>query len=122
MEPEELLKPRYEVIADYPNTYYDIGDIVYSGKDDCDEFFRTFPAIFSHLPWWAKRQKSFLPEYVKCIQTPDQKIMPGMVLKITDWFSENCGRFDGGICVLETNCFLPATEQDYTSYIKSKTP
>lgn len=48
---EELLRPRYKVIADYPNSDYEIGQIIINESDYCTRY----PAIFKPLAWWQGR-------------------------------------------------------------------
>lgn len=71
---EELLKPRYKVIADYPNSRFKLDEILtqwignnYSGED---KYFvisnvEKFPHIFSKLQWWEDREIEDLPQYLK---------------------------------------------------------
>jgi len=85
MTAEELMKPRYEVIADYPNSPYQIGDIVQADSgmtsmhitsfDYTDEFgdnvvqhthvpplvFDQFPVLFRKLNWWEHRNIEDMP-------------------------------------------------------------
>lgn len=115
---EQLLQPRYEVIADYPfMNQYDvfIGKIYSHDWDNKQaringDAFSTldlskYPHLFRKLEWWEKRDIKDMPEYVKCIKTPDQKHFPDVVYKV-----------DNSI-VLNTNCYLPATEQEYTLFL-----
>ena len=141
---EELLKPRFKVIAPYPDSPFKVGDILrlhprsfknptstqrWTTKPELPEFdapiilghVDRFPALFQPLQWWEERAVEDLPEYVECARTPDQEIMPGDVLKIREWFCGTCGRTthkgdDHAVCVLDNNCFLPATLADYTAY------
>ena len=65
MTPEELLKPRYKVIATYPNCYWSVGKILTMDKDEhfeisSDEFYDinyidAFPHLFKRLEWWEDR-------------------------------------------------------------------
>lgn len=68
---EELLAPRFLVIADYPNSIFKVGKILsgdYEGRIYCDPNsckYSDFPHLFQKLYWFEKRDKSELPEYIK---------------------------------------------------------
>lgn len=88
MSVEELLKPRYKVIADYPFSVFP-KDLVFElnildarkhlaeqeyymiYKENCysESLINKYPAIFKKLEWWEDRKESDMPEYVKF---PDQ--------------------------------------------------
>lgn len=76
MTNEELLVPRYLVIADYPaNCSHKVGSIFSdNGKSMvtdqngrplfiCD--WDKFPHIFKPIAWYEKREEKDMPEYVK---------------------------------------------------------
>ena len=95
MTKEELLKPRYKVIADYPQHYFKgedkdneykfiEGDILAYGKVNnsmtyrrigrcgymsvgipCESNPELYPKIFRKLEWWEEREEKDMPEYVK---------------------------------------------------------
>jgi hypothetical protein len=132
MTPEQLLAPRFEVIADYPSSQLRIGDILTQsvnggyfegGKDDhgcpiqiLETDIYSCTSIFKPLQWWERREASEMPEYYK--------------------YSGNHGvfktsfRINGDIVMLNFSptetipvnlayC-LPATKSEYDQYIKSK--
>lgn len=63
----ELLKPRYEVIADFPHSAHKVGDIL-TGFKVTEEFFNAymekFPHIFKKLNWWEHRKVEEMPKKV----------------------------------------------------------
>lgn len=76
MTTEELLIPRFKVIADYPNSLFTIGDILKYNNVLGDFIYydeegivritpKYYPAIFKLLNWWEERSIEELPEYVK---------------------------------------------------------
>lgn len=80
MTTEELLKPRWKVIADYPDSPFDVGEIInsngtveqfervvdYTLISNCTiEYPDDYPAIFKKLKWWEEREFNELPKYVK---------------------------------------------------------
>ena len=97
METKELLKPRFEVIADYPamerNGNYQIGDILTDDgktavlKQDgtpvfaCD--WEKYPHLFRKMNWWEKRTSEQMPKKVKSLA--DAK---GDVYEIEEWDME----------------------------------
>ena len=72
MTKEELLKPRWKVIADYPGMLYEVGDIIpaydngvaYIVEGDSYSMI-DFPALFKKLEWWEERTQEQMPEYIK---------------------------------------------------------
>ncbi len=75
MTTEELLRPRYKVIADYPNSPHKIYEILESINVDgrylnkniglWEKDLEKFPAIFKPLEWWEDRKAEDMPEYLK---------------------------------------------------------
>ena len=69
---EELLKPRYKVIADYPNSDWKLNEILdrdWSWDGDDENGFAhsisQYPHLFKKLEWWEEREEKDMPEYVK---------------------------------------------------------
>lgn len=132
MVQEELLKPRYEVIADYPLSNKEIGEIVkgevtffISGISDADGRMSDYPHLFRKLHWWERRDIKDMPEYVK--NTDDNK-----VYRILDKKFNN-REFGHNDTELEQRTFLwwlknfrkpliPATLEEYTNYINPQPP
>ena len=86
MTPEELLQPRWKVIADFPKSSYNIGQILipFSIKDEGlqkwyiqDDYdyswirVEDYPAIFKKLEWWEERDVQDLPQYIKLNNSGD---------------------------------------------------
>jgi hypothetical protein len=94
MSIEELLKPRYKVIADYPfRDHFLLSEIIelneFDGRNhlskDMQEWFvikpklngtgspmswyesnfNKYPHLFKRLEWWEERDEKDMPEYVK---------------------------------------------------------
>jgi hypothetical protein len=115
----DLLKPRYKVIANDTSGYYSVGEIiVYFDHKYGTDYYDQYPHLFRKLEWWEDMAVEDMPEYVKCIKTPDQLHFEGEVYKITkEHFNIGCAKSEKGLIVLSTNCYIPATETDYTNYI-----
>jgi len=124
---ENLLSPRFKVIADYPKSIYNIGEIIDNGYDSlfCDEKskkFSDYPNLFKKLNWWEKRNSAEMPKYLK------QKVEPDIDIfhyeKIIRWEMDNIigviSDKDRTCCDLDlwktTNQYLPATKEEYESY------
>jgi hypothetical protein len=71
MTKEELLKPRYIVIAHFPYSGYKIGDIICGNifqlynEDYIKHECASYPALFNSIGWWEERDEKDMPEYVK---------------------------------------------------------
>jgi hypothetical protein len=126
MTPQELLKPRYKVIADYPNRVYEIGQILERGMPELEHFYSKYPHLFRKLEWWEERRiKIDLPSYVK-VTTDHSSLFNGDVFKVKWWGYQGASLF----CVLEdgksmeykydVKNFLPATQSEYESFIKQQ--
>lgn len=122
MTTEELLIPRYEVIADYPNnTFGKIGDIItpqsFESEDDFYDWeLDKYPHLFRSLHWAEKREIEELPEYVKVIN--------GSVRKVISYdFKENTIIIDKGARLTLTSFLsnkFPATLEEYLTFQNSK--
>ena len=125
MTKEELMKPRYEVVADYPGRpmTMPIGHILvldkfgagkywheYTDEEPIhiDEGSTRFPKVLRLLYWWEQRKPEEMPEYVKYT-------IRGFIIKCSDCWN-------GEMYVVDEYSFSwrycePATETEYTNYI-----
>ena len=113
MTPEELLQPRYRVIADYPKSFYKTGEIIKVCKingdliycDDNGTRYSDYPHLFERLEWWEERSKAEMPFYIK--SQDEGNVIPidwGIVKRVGNlYFDES----------------LPATEEEYINYKNS---
>lgn len=118
MTPEELMKPRYKIIADYPGNVQDIGCVF---RSDLPSYFNKFPAISQPLPWYAERKPEDMPEYVwyKFMEHSTPKCM-----KVDKQFTSSLGeKNDKGFCTsgefYSYSKTTPATSAEYEQYINS---
>jgi hypothetical protein len=97
MTPEELLKPRYKVIAPYPDMPFSVGQVLLLQKHkegweytwaEHDGFhsmtdleMSEFPHLFKEMEWWEEREEKDMPEYVK-INADECSFIRGTVLKV----------------------------------------
>lgn len=124
MTTEELLLPRYKVIADYPGSIFKIGEIIEQDYMEENrpvfdmEFFLKYPNIFKKLEWWEDRKIDDLPEYVKFIRLDNGQLK---VVKVTEWIKkDNDIIFSDGINFYSANNGdTPATREEYEQYQQS---
>lgn len=117
LTPEELLRPRYKVIADYPSTFWSIGDII--DPEELHTQFEKYPHLFQKLEWWQERGIDDMPEYVKFFNN---------VYRISGWdFSAYItGYIDSKDPLLipkvitMNNDVYPDTKEEYESFIKQQ--
>jgi hypothetical protein len=70
MNAEELLKPRYKVIARWPQMreHLEVGEILKGERGyltmESKELFADYPHLLKRLEWWEEREKKDLPECV----------------------------------------------------------
>ena len=130
MTVEELMKPRYKVIADYPKCPFgDVGRVIelkngkyewaeYDGMySENESFFQEYPHLFKPLKWWEDRKPEDMPEYVKL--KPEYG---GRVYKLSEAKESYGGKafmFDYPITEhwIDLSQCIPATETEYTQYI-----
>lgn len=64
MTREELMKPRFEVIGDYPGLSYNVGDIIEILIDDSYGIIDMgiYPHLFRKLNWWELRKIEDMPK------------------------------------------------------------
>jgi len=121
MTTEELMKPRYKVIADYPKSLYHVGDILNAGGsgEDCiycdreGPRFRHYPHLFKPLAWYEERKPEDMPEYVKGATK---------VYKIVKYAYLGYAFIEGEINKnkqVNLKNFFPATLTDYLTYKQS---
>ena len=85
----DLLKPRYEVIADYPNNEFgpigtildrDWGEYPEGETNPAKWKISDFPHLFRKMNWWENRTAEEMPKRVKSMA--DEK---GDVFEIEEW-------------------------------------
>jgi hypothetical protein len=118
MSIEDLLKPRYKVIADYPNATFKVGSVW--GELDIAMFSMTtdetkpdkYPHLFKKLEWWEERSE---------VEIPYLKTPAGNSVRKVESIDLMWGRvtFVGGK-VRKIKQWLPATEKEYEEYLQSK--
>jgi len=117
MTNEELLIPRWKVIADYPGSLYKVGYIINEADNiEGRTFFTTtvhkYPHIFRALAWYEEREEKDMPEYVKDMEDG------GIVYKIIKLHTKGGIMAEypdgsGKTCWLGWDGLEPATKEEY---------
>lgn len=143
MTKQDLLKPRYLITADYPNSTFPVGEIIVEKSRLRNKWFETeksfinrivnpykYPAIFKPLEWWEMRKEIDLPLYLK-VNTEKSSLFNGSVHKVREIgkyeytkeqmdpdASELFVRIVGRENIYRFNLchFLPATIEEYNEY------
>ena len=137
MTAEQLMKPRFKVIADYPSSPHTVGDIYqqvtkyhtrheyYEKIDGFNPHHVHLPekhsAIFKPLQWWEERSLDDMPEYLSTGKGVVGEAF--QVYKIIEWENDN-GNIIGwidkqqrSVCSLGTFKpeyeYQPATKEEY---------
>lgn len=111
---EDLLKPRYKVIADYPNSEFKVGEIL--GQFAMPINKDSFTNIFRKLEWWEDRKPEEMPEYVK-----QKNGNTKAVYKVRTHFDFQDDKGWGFVADHDGinryyHAYLPATESEYLAY------
>lgn len=140
----DLLKERRKVIAPYPGCLFNVGDVLIFIPQFMHRIYGTiestthtdvfkngnniipasevdkYPHLFYKMGWWEDRDMSEMPEYVRCVKSPDLIHIAGGVYKC-NWHLPDLAKDENGdwIC-LTTNCYEIATLEDYNNYQQSK--
>ncbi len=140
---EDLMKPRYKVVADYPQSNYKVGTIIefqdekqswFTGTLDwvskpysnggytaivCIKQFEPYPHIFKPLEWWEERSESEVPLFVKNVGNGRVAKVRFDLQETSSWFMYLDGEVHpyapGGSALVDTH-WLPATEEEYKQY------
>lgn len=132
----DLLKPRYKVIADYPGSDFEIGAILTKygmlydyeiepgrHRSYSDHMIEGYSHLFQKLEWWQDRKPEEMPKYVKSISGHDI----GRVYKVANpnqdgrvWHID--GEIEFGHLRRWAAGYMPITLEEYNSYINSKNP
>ena len=123
MSPKELIKPRFEVIADYPKSIFKIGEIIENGNEF--SYYTDYPHLFKKLNWWENRKENEMPSYLKHrlditsqnwtydkIESWDMKILVG-------WVNEKERTGCSLLAWAPEYGYFPAKKEDYENYKKT---
>lgn len=120
-----LTPPRYLVIADYPNSHYEIGQIIElsvpkdaSGWDmvtlaNNEEIMPNYPHLFRLLHWSECLTDETIPQYVKNIQSKK-------IYRVRNFHKTDMKAYDVNGKFMNLKLYIPATLNEYNEYIKNK--
>lgn len=140
MTPQDLLKPRYKVIADFPNNIFKVGDILEKiertsiGKLPENSFGKLidettgygwvieptkYPAIFKKLYWYQEREEKDLEE-IKYLKLQNGKVIEPYSInpEINYFYFDRDDWFNNDGFTLSTT--IPLTKEEYESALKKK--
>jgi hypothetical protein len=95
MKIQDLLYPRFEVIANYPLSPYTIGHIIDNSPKDAvlinedADYLRTYKAAFREMEWYEHRIISDFLLIDKIILTKSVKYVIGAILPVTSFIWAN---------------------------------
>ena len=138
MTTEQLLQPRYEVIADYPiNRHFPLGEIfTLDYKEERSHVsnlgepycivepkeglplawylneFEKYLHIFRKLEWWEKRKVEDMPDYVKLSNEEIAKVNFWVEPDNRGYWFANYDNNSGAYC----HCIKPSTETEYLEF------
>lgn len=97
MTAEELLRPRFYVIEEYPNSIFKKGDILQRIKGSTNDWYHTdekawtanlcledlekYPNLFKPLKWWENRKVEDMPKKLICKAIPEDN----EIMEIKEW-------------------------------------
>lgn len=137
---EQLMRPRYKVVADYFYNPYKVGDIIEGTdlerfhltttkyRDEFGEeresenyytadYLEKYSNLFRKLEWWQERSIDELPEFVRWeVASPDK----GAIEKALKWTMRGQIPYVDLISqrnAMRADYFTPANEDDYIKYI-----
>lgn len=113
---QELLKPRYKVVALWPSTDFVLGQIITNLGESAIRYYDEWPHLFKKLEWWRGRKIEEMPEYLKLrgqnwVFKPIKYLLPFEVI---------CPDEETKTFTHQLQNFIPATETEYLSYLKTK--
>ncbi len=108
---EELMKPRFKVISDYPKTPFEIGEILQYNNNEVGaiQYRNDYPAIFQPLQWWEERTVEEMPEYVlyQCVGEKTE------IVRTEKWEVNGFYGHDGWF---DAKYLTPSTLEEYNEY------
>lgn len=139
MTPEELMKPRFKVIADYPGSHFGDNQVLnlnYNNREGLWEYtwaehdgmydiseasLKEYPHLFRPLQWWEERDVKDMPEYVKWTKNWDSNpVREAGDVMVVEWISNSHFTSEGEDWKLTGGWFIPATETEWEEYLKTK--
>lgn len=123
---EELLKPRYMIMADYPGNRIKVGSILQSSSNNMietlvfciadqdwvkSEELDKYPHLFRPMPWYEGRKAEEMPEYLKW----GRIVLKNPSYNHSGFYAEGVGWIN-----FKNNEVSPSNAAEYEAYINSK--
>lgn len=114
MTTKELLRPRYKVIADYPQSIYEVGYVIelYHKTNPVVEgqkgFYDMYPHLFKKLEWWEERTAEEIG-YV-CFNTDWHYVIGKVIRVLCNGWGEEIFRLDNCKFDVQAKYCLPFTK------------
>lgn len=136
MNAQELMKPRFEVIAVFPfcpvvikeqlervtNTLFIVSKIGENANVWHLSEIEKYPHLFRKLNWWDKRNIEDMPTYIKSetqVVKPDWQLEEWMGNKYLRAYDSSAKKYNMSLS-FKLQLFEPATEQEYLEFVKKK--
>lgn len=129
MNIDDLLTPRYKVMADFPYKpaadIFPIGQIIkiLEGDNPVDSNgnplrwlkFEKYPNLFRRLEWWEYRKPEDMPKYLMYKSTPESNLY---IIKVDRHFRNTFGLMNKVGCISDGEYYsysktLPSTEHEF---------
>lgn len=134
---EQLIIPRFKVIADYPGNAIPVG-VIFSVNDFSIMASwpikpDKYPHLFKKIDWWEGVAGEDMPKYLKFIwhDNIDEVEVVHSWLKTNEWdktepnpingFSHESHSEKGLFPRVSLNGWLPATEEEFNAFVNSNT-
>jgi hypothetical protein len=92
MKVKHLMKPRFEVMQNYPMQIKEIGDVFETNDnrlhyivDQTKLDVREYPHLFRKLNWWEYRKKEDMPKKIMSMAFKDNPIQESPIHEILEW-------------------------------------
>ena len=108
MTAEELMKPRYELIANYPGCKWTCFSII-NPKALEKDYLDQFPHLFRKLNWWERRNVEDMPKKVKYRDSIGKDI----ICEIKEWNMQDFVGYSDSTCRVAIVLGLFKSEFDF---------
>ena len=139
MKVKELIMPRFEVIAEYPNCEFKKGETLVRIKNATNDWYHKeiyastagillsdlekYPHLFKKLNWWENRKEEEMPKYLKHRMQVDSenwaydKIEGWDMRCLVGWLDEEEMKCCSLLSWSPEQGYFPAKKEDYENYI-----
>ncbi len=137
MTNEELLIPRYKVIAEHPSSRLKLGQVFHLDQINPEGKWHQYteaepvhleedshvkyPAIFKRLEWWEERNIEDMPKYLKVFDSIVVRIIRYNISQAAFPYAvaKKLNNKSNVNLLFGIDNLMPATEQEYKNYINA---